>query len=108
MPYIFSVFKFLTQDTIIIRPSTHKLFDIDYIKNKEKILKTLKALDIDIIDFISEENDIKNIKTKLSDNDYNNITIAAFNKYYRQEALKKLLEYDCLDDLLKLITKYER
>ena len=70
---IFSVFKFLTQDTIIIRPATHKLFDIDYIKNKEKILKTLKALDIDIIDFISEENDIKNIKTKLSDNDYNNI-----------------------------------
>lgn len=70
---IFSVFKFLTQDTIIIRPSTHKLFDIDYIKNKEKIIKILKALDIDIIDFISEKNDIKNIKNKLADNDYNNI-----------------------------------
>ena len=48
------------------------------------------------------------IKVDATNNDYKNITIAALNKYYRQEALKKLLEYDCLDDLLKLITKYER
>ncbi len=70
---IYNVFKFIMQDTIIIRPSTHKLFDIDYIKSKEKILKILKALDIDIVDYNTEESDIKNIKLKLSDNDYNNL-----------------------------------
>ena len=70
---IFSVYKFMMQDTIIIRPSTHKLFDIDYIKNKEKIIKILKALDINIVDFVTEPDDIKNIKSKLSDNDYNNL-----------------------------------
>ncbi len=70
---IFSVYKFMMQDTIIIRPSTHKLFDIDYIKNKEKIIKILKALDINIVDFVTEPDDIKNIRSKLSDNDYNNL-----------------------------------
>ena len=70
---IFNVYKFLTQDTIIIRPFTHKLFDIDYIKNKDKIIKILNALDIDIVDYITEESDIKNIKLKLSDNEYNNL-----------------------------------
>ena len=70
---IFNVFKFIMHDTIIIRPSTHKLFDMDYIKNKEKILKILKALDIDIVDYNTETSDIKNIKLKLSDNDYNNL-----------------------------------
>ena len=70
---IYNVFKFIMHDTIIIRPSTHKLFDIDYIKSKEKILKILKALDIDIVDYNIETSDIKNIKLKLSDNDYNNL-----------------------------------
>lgn len=70
---IYNVFKFIMYDTIIIRPSTHKLFDIDYIKNKEKILKILKALDIDIVDYNIETSDIKNIKLKLSDNDYTNL-----------------------------------
>ncbi len=70
---IYSVFRFLMHDTIVIRPSTHKLFDIDYIKSKEKILKILKALDINIVDYKTEESDIKNIKLKLSDNDYNNL-----------------------------------
>ncbi len=67
---IYNVFKFLMHDTIIIRPSTHKLFDIDYIKQKEKILK---ALDIDIVDYITELSDIKNIKLKLPDNSFNNL-----------------------------------
>lgn len=42
-------------------------------KSKEKIIKILKALDINITDFITEPYDIKSIQTKLSDNDYNNI-----------------------------------
>lgn len=70
---IFSVYKFMMQDTIIIRPSTHKLFDIDYIKNKEKIIKILKALDINIVDFVTELDNMENIRAKLSDNDYNNL-----------------------------------
>ena len=70
---IYNVFKFIMHDTIIIRPSTHKLFDIDYIKSKEKILKILKALDINVVDYDTEDSDIKNIKLKLSDNDYNNL-----------------------------------
>ena len=52
---IVEVYKFLIQDTNIIRPSTHKLFDVDYLKNKDKILKILQALDIDIVDFITEK-----------------------------------------------------
>lgn len=70
---IFDVFKFLSIDTSIIRPSTHKLFTIDYIKNKEKILKILKSLDINIVDFIAEQDDIKNIESKLLPKDYQNI-----------------------------------
>lgn len=68
---IINVYKFIVHDTIIIRPSTHKLFDIDYIKSKDKIIKILRALDIDIVDFITEESDIKKIHSKLLDNDYN-------------------------------------
>ncbi len=70
---IVEVYKFLIQDTNIIRPSTHKLFDVDYLKNKDKILKILQALDIDIVDFITEKDDIKNIKLKLVENDFNNL-----------------------------------
>lgn len=70
---VFNVFRFIMHDVIIIRSSTHKLFDIDYVKNKEKILKILKALDINIVDFIIEKDDLKNIKSKLLENDYNNI-----------------------------------
>lgn len=70
---IINVYKFIVQDTIIIRPSTHKLFDIDYIKSKDKIIKILQALDINIVDFITEESNIKKIQSKLLDNDYNKI-----------------------------------
>ncbi len=70
---IISVYKFLIQDTVIITPSTHKLFDIDYLKNKDKIIKILNALDIDIVDFVTEKDDIKNIKLKLLENDFNNL-----------------------------------
>lgn len=70
---IYNVFKFIMYDTVIIRPATHKLFDIDYIKSKDKILKILKALDIDIIDYNIQDSDIENIASKLPLNDYNNL-----------------------------------
>ncbi len=68
-----SVFKFLIFDTIIIRPTAHKLFDIDYIKKKDKILKILAALDINIIDIVPEDCDIKKIENKLSTEVFNDI-----------------------------------
>lgn len=69
---ILSVFKFLMYDTSIIRPSTHKLFGMDYIKNKEKIIKILKKLDINIVDIIEEPSDISMIDTKMSKLDFAN------------------------------------
>lgn len=79
---IYNVYKFLMYDISIIMPTTHKLFDIDYIKNKEKILGILRALDIDIADFILKEDDINNIKSKLLENEYNNL-LSEMNVMFR-------------------------
>lgn len=65
---IINVYKFLMFDMIIVKPQTHKLFDIDYYKRKDKILEILEALDINITDIDYEINDIKNIQSKLPDN----------------------------------------
>ena len=67
---ILSVYKFIMFDMIIVKPQTHKLFDIDYYKRKDKILEILEALDINIVDIDNEKTDIKNIQTKLPDNIY--------------------------------------
>ncbi len=67
---IVSVYKFLMFDMIIVKPQTHKLFDIDYYKRKDKILEILEALDINITDIENEKTDIKNIQAKLPDNVY--------------------------------------
>lgn len=67
---ILSVYRFLIFDMIIVKPQTHKLFDIDYYKRKDKILEILKALDINITDIDNEKTDIKNIQAKLPDNVY--------------------------------------
>lgn len=83
---IVSVYKFLIYDMIVVKPQTHKLFDIDYYKRKEEVLKILKSLDINIVDIDYEETDIKNIQSKLSDrvfadlkNDMD-LMISRFNK----------------------------
>lgn len=60
-----AVFKFLIFDMYVIRPTSHKFLDIDYIKKKDKILKILKALDINITDIVADPCDIKNVQTKL-------------------------------------------
>lgn len=70
---ITQVYRFLVYDTVIIRPTTHKLFSLDYIKHKDKVLNILKALDINIIDYIEEESDENIIERKLSKNDYINL-----------------------------------
>lgn len=106
---IFNVYKFIMQDTIIIRPSTHKLFDIDYIKSKEKIIKILKALDVNITDFITEPCDIQNIQTKLSDNDYNNILndLDALSSKYSNFRCTLRIENDLYSIRKKDDNKYE-
>lgn len=70
---IVNVYKFLIFDMVIVRPQTHKLFDIDYLKNEEKIIKILKALDINIVDIIATKSDITNIEAKLPKNIFINL-----------------------------------
>lgn len=69
---IISVYKFLMYDTTIIRPSTHKLFGMDYIKNKDKIIKILNKLDINIVDIIEEKSSLDMIYAKMSKLDFTN------------------------------------
>ncbi len=70
---IYNVYEFIMRDIIVIRPTTHKLFNLDYIKNKDKILRILNALDIDISDYLTEESDWNKIKLRLSETDYSNV-----------------------------------
>ena len=67
------VYKFFVFDMIIVKPQTHKLFDIDYYNRKNKILEILKALDINITGIEYEENDLKNIQSKLPDHVYSEL-----------------------------------
>lgn len=68
-----NVFKFLMFDTVVIRPSTHKLIDINYVSNKDIILKYLNALDINICDIVAVDYDINNLKAKVSLTEFNKI-----------------------------------
>lgn len=70
---ILSVFRFLMFDMSIIRPSTHKLFDMDFMKNKGKIVSILRKLDINIVDIIEEPSDISMIDTKMPKLDFANL-----------------------------------
>lgn len=70
---IVNVYKFLVVDTIIVRPQTHKLFDIDYFNSREKILKILKRLDINIVDITADDIDMKTIQMKLPENVFINL-----------------------------------
>lgn len=70
---IFSVYKFIMFDTVVVRPQTHKLFDIDYYKRKNEVIKILKALDINITDIEYENSDMKNIQAKLPANVFSDL-----------------------------------
>ena len=67
---IISVFKYLIYDMIIIRPSSHKLLDFDYLKNSEKVLNILKALDINIVNITTAPFDMESIERKLNKDDF--------------------------------------
>ena len=66
----------------VIRPTSHKFLDIDYIKKKDKILKVLKALDINISDIVADPCDIKNVQTKLPPMEFATI-MNKFEESYR-------------------------
>ena len=77
-----AVFKFLIFDMYVIRPTSHKFLDIDYIKKKDKILKVLKVLDINISDIVADPCDIKNVQTKLPPMEFATI-MNKFEESYR-------------------------
>lgn len=88
------VFKFLMYDTSIIRPSTHNLFGMDFIKDKEKILKILKKIDINIVDIIEKTSDINMINSKLSKLDFSNLMDDLNNLSLRYKNLKCTLRIE--------------
>lgn len=88
------VFKFLMYDISIIRPSTHTLFGMDFIKDKEKILKILKKLDINIVDIIEKKSDINMINSKLSKLDFSNLMDDLNNLSLRYKNLKCTLRIE--------------
>ena len=70
---IISVYNFLINDTIVIKPYTHRIYFIDYIKNKDRIINILNKLDINISDIFALKSDINDIKAKLPDVAFNNL-----------------------------------
>lgn len=67
---LLSVFNFLINDMIIIKPTSHKLLPLNYVDNKNIIIKYLNILDINIDDIKSETSDLSTIRSKMSDRDY--------------------------------------
>ena len=69
---IISIFNFFVNDMVIIRPSSHKLFALDYVDKKNKIIKILNKLDINITDIKADYYDINGIRSRMSDVDFAN------------------------------------
>ena len=67
-----NVFNFLTNEMIIIRPVSHKLLPLDYVDKKDKIIKYLNKMDININNIKVDEYDINSIKSRMSDVDFVN------------------------------------
>lgn len=69
---IINVFNFFVNDLIIIRPASHKLFTLDYVEEKNKVLKYLQKMDINISDIEDKDYDINSIRARMSDVDFSN------------------------------------
>lgn len=69
---IINVFNFLANDMVVIRPSSHKLLALDYADKKDKIIKYLKKMDINITDIKADNYDINSIRSRMSDVDFSN------------------------------------
>lgn len=79
---IINVFNFFVNELIIIRPTSHKLMPLDYIYKKNKIIKYLNKLDININDIKEEPYDISSIKSRMSNADFSNF-LNEFDVYSR-------------------------
>lgn len=69
---IINVFNFLANEMIVIRPASHKLLPLDYVDKKDKIIKYLNKMDININDIKVDDYDINSIRSRMSDVDYAN------------------------------------
>lgn len=69
---IINVFNFFANDMIIIRPASHKILPLDYVDKKEKIIKYLNKMDINISDIRADDYDINSIRSRMSDVDFAN------------------------------------
>lgn len=69
---IINVFNFLANEMIIIRPASHKLLPLDYVDKKNKIIKYLNKMDINISDIRADNYDINSIRARMSDVDFAN------------------------------------
>lgn len=69
---IINVFNFLANEMIIIRPASHKLLPLDYVDKKNRIIKYLNKMDINISDIRSDDYDINSIRSRMSDVDFAN------------------------------------
>lgn len=79
---IINVFNFFVNELIIIRPTSHKLMPLDYVYKKNKIIKYLNKLDININDIKEEPYDISSIKSRMSNADFSNF-LNEFDVYSR-------------------------
>lgn len=69
---IINVYNFLANEMVIIRPSSHKLLPLDYVDKKDKIIKYLNKMDININDIKADNGDINSIRSRMSDVDFSN------------------------------------
>lgn len=83
---IINVFNFLANEMIIIRPASHKLLPLDYVDKKDKIIKYLNKMDININDIKEDTYDINSIRTRMSDVDFANF-INDFEMIYEKEKI---------------------
>ena len=101
---ILSVFNFLINDMIIIRPSSHKLLEIDYVDKKDKIIMISKKAKVKSCT-LRLENDLYSIKKGLN-NEYivksikfmHNNTESLFGAFEESDGTIRILEL--LDVLL--------
>ena len=101
---LISVYKFFTMDMIFIKPTTHKLFDTNYIKDKVTILSLLKKMDINITDIIENESTMNTIQSNMSrvgfENFQNELKIM-FTRFNKKNNLKCTLRLN--NDLYTII-----
>lgn len=69
---IINVFNFLANEMIVIMPVSHKLLPLDYVDKKDKVIKYLGKLDININDIKADDCDINSIRSRMSDVDFSN------------------------------------